>query len=348
VGADGSNLHRLLDGWDVPQRACCGTWTPDGKFFIFQAIRERRPDLWALTENRGLLGKNSTPVLLTSGLQGFSSPTVSADGKHVFALAMQKRGELVRYDSRLHEFVPYLGGLSATWVTFSGSGRSVAYIDYPELTVWRANADGSSKTQLTFAPLQADGISWSPDEKWLAVRARTPGKDYKIYLVPSTGGEAQMLMMGKAEQGVPAWSRDSTKIAFGDVPSVFSKGLGTEVIHILDLSMRQLSDLPGSQGLWTVRWSPDGRTLAALTVDNQQRLMLYDLATKRWRSTEAKKVDNPNGPLTTSTFTTIQKEMTARCAACALPMVTWRNWSACTVTRIWPPGGAALRPITLR
>jgi Tol biopolymer transport system component len=293
VAANGSNLHRLLDGRDGPQRACCGMWTPDGKFFIFQAIQEGRPDLWALSESRGSLASRPTPVLLSSGLQGFSSPTVSADGKQVFALGLQKRGELVRYDSRLREFVPFLGGISATWATFSRSGRSVAYIDYPDLTVWRANADGTNKTQVTFSPLQADGISWSPDEKWLALRARTPGKDYRIYLVPAAGGKAQMLLPGEAEQGVPAWSSDSTKIAFGDVPSVFSKASGTEAIHILDLSTHQLSDLPGSGGLWTVRWSPDGRTLAALTIA-EQRLMLYDQATKRWRATEAKDVDNPN------------------------------------------------------
>jgi len=294
VAPDGSDLHRLLNGWDNAPRVCCGTWTPDGKFFIFQATRDGRTDLWALSENRGAFGRDSAlPVRLSSGLQGFGAPAVSTDGKHVFALGLQKRGELVRYDSRLHEFVPFLGGIWATWVSFSKSGRSVAYIDYPDETVWQANADGSNKTQITFAPLQADGLSWSPDEKWLAVRARTPGKNWMIYLVPSSGGEAQMMLPGEAEQGVPTWSPDGKRIAFGDVPSVFGKASGTEAIHILELDTHHLSDLPGSRGLWTVRWSQSGRTVAALTIA-EQRLMLYDVATKRWRATKAKNVNNLN------------------------------------------------------
>ncbi len=293
VAADGSNLHRLLDGWDHPPHECCGTWTPDGRFFIFQATREGRTDLWALREERGLFGSDSgLPVRLSSGLQGFSSPAVSTDGKHVFALGLEKRGELVRYEMRLREFVPFLGGISATWVSFSRSGGSVAYIDYRDLTIWRANADGSNKRQVTFAPLQADGFSWSPDEKWLAVRARIPGKDWMIYLVPSQGGDVQLLMPGEEEQGVPTWSADSKRVAYGDVPHVFGKASGTEVIHIVDLNTRTLSQLPGSLGLWTARWSPDGRSVAALTIDGQ-RLMLYDVAAKKWRATKADNVDNP-------------------------------------------------------
>src|SRR6185312_1330554 len=43
---------------------------------------------------------------------------------------------------------------------------------------------------------------------------------------------------------------------------------------------------------WTVRWSPDGRSLAALTMVGQ-RLMLYDLKKKKWRPTKAESVNNP-------------------------------------------------------
>jgi len=299
VAPDGTNFHRLLNDWSQPPHECCGTWTPDGRFFIFEAMREGRTDLWALSEGhewfRRLLRKDlRPPILLSSGLQGYLSPIVSIDGKDIFAVGIEKHGELVRYDAKLREFVRFLGGVSATWVSFSKSGHSVAYINYPDQTLWRANSDGSEKTQITFSPLEVDGLSWSPNEKWFALRARNPGEDWMIHLVPSQGGEAKLILPSKTEQGVPAWSPDGRYIAFGDVPSPFGHSAGTEVvIHLLDLKTHTVSKLPSSSGLWTARWSPDGKSLAALTIKEGQ-LKIYDFRTKKWRLTNAKHVNNPN------------------------------------------------------
>lgn len=298
VAPDGSNLHRLLNGWSQPPRECCGTWTPDGQFFIFEAMRQGRNDLWVLSERRELFSKlfkkdSKSPVLLSSGLQGFLSPIVSIDGKEVFAVGIEKHGELVRYDVKLREFVPFLGGISATWISFSKSGRWVAYINYPDQTLWRANSDGSEKTQLTFSPLEVDGLSWSPNEKWFALRARNPGENWMIHLVPSQGGEVKLIVPIETEQGVPTWSPDGRCIAFGDVPSSFGHSSGTEAIHLLDLNTHTVSELPRSSGLWTARWSPDGKSLAALTIE-QGQLKIYDFTTKKWRLTNAKHVNNPN------------------------------------------------------
>ncbi len=58
-------------------------------------------------------------------------------GKKLFALGVQKRGELVRYESRSGGFVPYLGGISAIGLAFSGESDSGAYITYPEGNLWQ-------------------------------------------------------------------------------------------------------------------------------------------------------------------------------------------------------------------
>jgi len=42
---DGTGLHKMFGG-------CCGTWTSDGRFFVFQSRRDLRLDLWALPEER--------------------------------------------------------------------------------------------------------------------------------------------------------------------------------------------------------------------------------------------------------------------------------------------------------
>lgn len=46
------------------------------------------------------------------------------------------------------------------------------------------------------------------------------------------------------------------------------------VIMVLDLRIHQLSVLPSSQGLFSARWSPNGRYIAALWSDSQA-IMLF-------------------------------------------------------------------------
>ena len=52
-------------------------------------------------------------------------------------------------------------------------------------------------------------------------------------------------------------------------------------ISLLDLNTHQLSTIPGSSGLFSPRWSPDGRYLAALSSDFKN-LMLYDFHEQKW------------------------------------------------------------------
>jgi Tol biopolymer transport system component len=141
--------------------------------------------------------------------------------------------------------------------------------------------------------MQADGCSWSPDGKWIAFRGRTPGGRTKIYLVPSGGGPAQPLTSDDVEQGVPSWSPDGSRLAFGDVPEQFGRPSGSEALHVYDLTRRTVTTVPDSHGLWTSRWSPNGRYLSALTIRGQ-RLTIFDFASGKWRPLPADHVDNPN------------------------------------------------------
>lgn len=54
---------------------------------------------------------------------------------------------------------------------------------------------------------------------------------------------------------------------------------------------KHTSDLPGSQGLWTSRWSPDGRYIAAVTIASED-LMLFDWTTRRWQDLKAGPANN--------------------------------------------------------
>jgi hypothetical protein len=54
-------------------------------------------------------------------------------------------------------------------------------------------------------------------------------------------------------------------------------------IHLLDLKTRHVSTLPGSEGLFFPRLSPDGRFLVAMIVDSL-KLLLFNIMTQRWRN----------------------------------------------------------------
>jgi Tol biopolymer transport system component/DNA-binding winged helix-turn-helix (wHTH) protein len=291
IGADGTGLRELLKGWNDPPRECCGIWTPDGKYFVFQSRRAWKVDLWLMPERPDLRDR---PLVtrLTTGPLSFFAPAPSTDATKLFAFGVHDRGQLVRYDSKAGDFVPYLGGMSATWVSFSRDGARVGYLKHPEGTLWVAKIDQSESRQLTFPPLEVDGWSWSPDARWIALRGRLPRHRTKIYLMPADGGEPRPISSEDVEQGLPTWSPDGKHLVFGEVPEVFGQPTGTEVIHLYDVERREFSVLPDSKALWTSRWSPDGRYISALTIIGQQ-MMLFDFTTRTWRSLGADHVNQP-------------------------------------------------------
>ena len=75
----------------------------------------------------------------------------------------------------------------------------------------------------------------------------------------------------------PDWLADGNSLICGDVLATPAAITG---IHLLDLRAHQVSILPGSEGLWAPRVSPDGRYVVSLN-RNATRLMLLDLTTHR-------------------------------------------------------------------
>ncbi len=69
VASDGTHLRPLLPGWSSPPAECCGNWTPDGNYFVFQSEHVANASaLWAIREKSGFLRKrNPEPIQLTTG-----------------------------------------------------------------------------------------------------------------------------------------------------------------------------------------------------------------------------------------------------------------------------------------
>jgi eukaryotic-like serine/threonine-protein kinase len=282
--ANGTNLHELLPGWNSPPAECCGVWTADGKYLVFQATRHGLTSLWALPQSAGLFSRASDlPIQLTTGPMNMQSPVLSRDARKIFALGIQPRGKLVRYDGRSKSFVPCLGGASISDVNFSKDGHWIAYVSYPEAYLWRSKADGSDKLQLTYSPLQVNLPRWSPDGKQIAFIGLKLGEPVKIYLVSADGGEPeQVLPQDTAEEYDPVWSPDGKRLAFSKNPFAEVRSPQERNIEIVDMKSRKVTPVPGSDGLFSARWSPDGRYLVAMPRDST-RLMLFDFKSQKWR-----------------------------------------------------------------
>jgi Tol biopolymer transport system component len=75
------------------------------------------------------------------------------------------------------------------------------------------------------------------------------------------------------------WSSDGNSLVFGSYPAGDARAAA---IDILDLRTHQISRLPGSTGIYSPHWSPDGRHIAAIIALEFNKLMLYDFTTKKW------------------------------------------------------------------
>jgi len=285
VASNGSNLHELLPGWRHSSSRCCGRWTPDGKFFLFLSWEPviggyatyagDGGDIWALDERRGPSQKPKGPVQLTTGPIRWGAPFPSKDGGKIFSQVSTHHGELTRFDSKTKLFLPFLGGISAQGVVFSNDGKSIAYVTYPEGTLWKANRDGSSPVQLTDPPMQAFLPRWSPDGTQISFLGSSPGNAADgIFIVSSDGGILQRLLPEKS--GLPTWSPNGRKIVFNPAAAD-----GNTICRILDLDSHQVTTVPGSNDMGTPLWSPDGRYLAAGHGDGSH-LMVFDFNTQQW------------------------------------------------------------------
>jgi serine/threonine protein kinase/Tol biopolymer transport system component len=281
VSAAGTGLHPLLPQWNSPPAECCGNWTPDGKYFVFQSTRDGRSQIWARREPKGLFHRTaSAPVQLTNGPLSFDSPVPSLDGKQLFVIGVKRRGEIIRQDAKSGDFVPLLPGVSAEGLGFSQDRQWVAYATFPDAIAWRSKVDGSERLQLSFPPLKAALPKWSPDGKQIAFMGQLGGKPWKIYLVPSDGGTPKEAMPGEHHEADPSWLPGRNALVFGGAP--WEGGPPEQsAIYLLDLNTQQVSEIPGSHGLFSPRPSPDGRFIAALAADSTS-LKLFSFASQKW------------------------------------------------------------------
>ena len=272
IESDGSDPHLLFP--EFRGRTFFGDWTPDGRLYFFSRGNSEISTLWATREKgAGVLPSRHEPVLLYAGPLQLQQIIASKDGKELYAVGIDRRGESAIYDPRSSTFVPFLGGLPASDVAFSSDGQWIAYVSYPEGTLWKSRVDGSERMQLTFSPMGVLLPRFSPDGKLIAFMELFASEHYAIYLISAEGGQPHLLLSDTSNPADPSWSPDSRFLAYGTLPP--------SSIHILDLNNMTSSELPANEALFSPRWSPDGNYIVAHTIDS--KLRLYTFARKQWR-----------------------------------------------------------------
>ena len=101
--------------------------------------------------------------------------------------------------------------------------------------------------------------------------------------IPAPGGSPRELIPDdKQNEQDATWSADGKQIAYaGDANDAIQRS-SDPAIKVLDVQTGKVSPLPGSRGMFSPRWSPDGRYVVAMTSDSS-KLMLFDFQTQSWK-----------------------------------------------------------------
>jgi Tol biopolymer transport system component len=97
-----------------------------------------------------------------------------------------------------------------------------------------------------------------------------------LYVVAKDGGTPKPFDVTQFDAVRPSWLPDGNSIVVQD-----SAGTRTVSIKLVDLKTTRVTTLPESQNVNFPVCSPDGRYVAASTID-AQKLMLFDFGTQKW------------------------------------------------------------------
>ncbi len=279
VSADGGSPKRILPEWKEKD-ICCGSWTMDGKYYIFTVSEKGRRDIWAIPSIRFPLyffSPSVMPVQLTTGPLSFSSPIASTDNSKIFAIGESQSGELVQYHPDSGIFQPVAPGIAITQADFSKDGKQLALISSRDRSLWIYHPDTAERIQLTTSPLQAYMPRWSPDNSKILFHGNTPEKPSSIYIAGEGNALEKVISSSNYDYMDPDWSKDGERFVFSET----SRKEHKSVLRIYDQRRSQSAVIPDSEGLRSPRWSPDGHHISAFSSD-LRHLKVFNLKSGEW------------------------------------------------------------------
>lgn len=265
-------LNLTEDGGDF---WCCGNWDSTGTLYFYQSRTNGVFQIWKRLEQSGKL------MPFEQALDDYRGPVPGRTGGILFARTETRRAELQRLDSSSGLIEAVLPQISISTAALSPDGEWIAYSTFPNHGLYVSRRDGTQRRLLTPPNLEAALPAWSPDGKWIAYMTRTRGW-WEVYIVSAQGGEAKLLLdTDHIDVRDPNWSADGNQILVGYGPVIRDKA-NSSALYTVDIASHKLGQpIPGSEGLFSPRWSPDGKYIAALST-SASRLLVYDRSTG-WR-----------------------------------------------------------------
>ena len=253
--------YPVFPDWDA-KYACCGSWTPDGKYYVFEASHGAGPQIWAIKNLPDGAPDPDGPFQLTTEVMDFKRPTISDDGKTIYVIGWQLRGEVVKRAPGDEEFHPIDGlrSMSVEHVDFSTDGEWAAFVSYPEGHLWQKEFAGNSATQLTFGTMRVANPRISPDGQMIAFEGWEPGELRSIFIIPRDGGNTIVISNSEVNGWAASWSPDGTKLMFSEAAEA------SPVIY--DLLYDAVNAFRGAEPMYGARWSPDGSKVLGWSNEN--------------------------------------------------------------------------------
>jgi len=283
IAADGTNPHPVLPNWQETPKQCCGTWTPDGRYFLFVEIVNPATRLYAIRE-KGVWWRRSPrgPFLVASEASGSWSPLVSRDGKYVYYYGKSVHSNLETLDLATGQFSTVLSDSRPRMLSVSLDGQWVSYIQSIVGILWVSHLDGSAARRIPISGMEGAFPRLSPDNQRIVLTGIKSGLPHNVYMVSSAGGTPQPVVANATGMSDPDWSPDGTRLIVERTVQPSSAQPQSTVLSVVNLKTLQITNVPGSEDLHQPRWSPNGRYLAAVR-GAEAELMVFDIASQVWR-----------------------------------------------------------------
>ena len=259
-----------LDSWPM--------WGHDGYiYFVSDRDGGGLTNIWRISENGGKADR------VTSFKTGdVRWPAISSDGKvivfeHDFGIwkldVNSKRATPINLniDAETQENMTELESFNsqADDYDLAPNSRHIAFSIHGE--IFTAPVDEGDIKQITDGPARDQGVSYSPDGKWLGYVSDQSGRE-ELYVVPVDGSApAQQITDIDALKLSANWSPDSKEIAFASSDDKLRK---------VTVATKQVIELDSSRygNFGTPVWSPDGKWIAYSKQDATRTSDVYLIA----------------------------------------------------------------------